>query len=205
MAPAAVEGVTFLDEADSINRYIPAIQNQGVHAIVVLLHEGGSQVAYDGPTQEKGNVTGRVTEIISRLDGDVDVVLSGHTHQFTNAYLDNAGGNPVLVTQAYMYSVGYADVDLTVDRASGEIMNKSARIIPAYADQVPGTVPDPAATAFLASDEKFIGLLVDRFIGVAGQGHLPDPEPCRGSGSWRYGCRRPAGSNEDRRWVRYCR
>ena len=83
-------------------------------------------------------------------------MLSAHTHEFTNAYLTNAGKKPVLVTQAYMYSRGYADVDLTIDRASGDIVEKSAQIIPTYADQSPGTSPDPAATAFLAADERVI-------------------------------------------------
>ena len=164
---ANIKDVIFLDEAESINRYIPEIQGLGVHAIVVLLHEGGNQTPYDGPTQVNGIVTGRVADIIPRLDSDVDVVLSGHTHEFTNAYLTNAGGKPVLVTQAYMYSKGYADVDLTIDRASGDIVKKSAQIIPAYADQPPGTSPDPATTAFLAVDEKVIAPEVDRLIGVA--------------------------------------
>ncbi len=165
--PVYVEGVTFLDEADSINRYIPVIQGQGVHAIVILLHEGGNQTPYDGPTQANGNVTGRLATIIPRLDSDVDVVLSGHTHEFTNAYLANAGKKPVLVTQAYMYSKGYADIDLLIDKTSGDIVEKSARIIPAYADQPPGTSPDPAATAFLAADQKVVGPMVNQFIGVA--------------------------------------
>ncbi len=166
---ANVEDVIFLDEAESINRYIPEIQARGVHAIVVLLHEGGSQTPYDGPTQVNGNVTGRVTTIIPRLNGDVDVVLSGHTHAFTNAYLTNSGGRPVLITQAYMYSKGYADVDLIIDRATGEIVHKSAQIIPAYADQSPGTSPDSAAAAFLAKDEKVVAPEVNRLIGVAAQ------------------------------------
>jgi 5'-nucleotidase len=55
---ANIEDVIFLDEAESINRYIPEIQRPGVHAIVVLLHEGGVQAPYDGPTQVKGTVTG---------------------------------------------------------------------------------------------------------------------------------------------------
>lgn len=162
-----VKDVIFLDEAGSINRYIPEIQGQGVHAIVVLLHEGGTQTPYDGPTQANGNVTGRVADIIPRLDPDVDVVLSGHTHAFTNAYLTNAGKKPVLVTQAYMYSKGYADLDLMIDRSSGDIVEKSAQIIPAYADQSPGTSPDPATAAFLAADEKVIAPVVDQVIGVA--------------------------------------
>ena len=173
---ANVEGVTFLDEADSINRYIPEIRKQGVHAIVVLLHEGGNQTPYDGPTQMNGNVTGRVTEIIPRLDPDVDVVLSAHTHEFTNAYLNNAGGKPVLVTQAYMYSRGYADVDLTIDMTSGDIVEKSAQIIPAYADQPPGTSPDPAATALLAAAENAIAPVENRTIGVAAQNITRDQD-----------------------------
>jgi 5'-nucleotidase len=164
---ANIKGIRFLDEADSINRYVPEIQRRGVHAIVVLLHEGGNQTPYDGPTRSGGNVTGRVTTIIPRLDSDVDVVLSGHTHKFTNALLTNAGGKPVLVTQAYMYSMGYADVDLTIDRATGEITEKSARIIPAYADVAPGTSPDPATSAFLAADEHVLARVENQLVGVA--------------------------------------
>lgn len=164
---SAVEDVVFMDEAESVNRYIPEIRQKGVHAIVVLLHEGGNQPAYDGTTRENTTVTGRVAEIVPRLDGDVDVVLSGHTHAFTNAYLKNAAGNPVLVTQAYMYSRGYADIDLYIDRATGEIVKKTAEIVPTYADEGPGMTPDPAVSAFLAADEKVIAPQVDRLIGVA--------------------------------------
>ncbi len=162
-----IKDVTFLDEADSINRYIPEIQVQGVHAIVILLHEGGSQSPYDGPTRHNETVTGRVTEIVSRLDRDVDVVLSGHTHQFTNAYLTNAGGNSVLVTQAYSYGQAFADIDLTIDQLTGEITGKSAQIVPAYADVPPGTSPDPATAGILAVDEKVTATRIDRQISVA--------------------------------------
>ncbi|MFA6225129.1 MAG: bifunctional metallophosphatase/5'-nucleotidase [Methanoregula sp.] len=172
-----IQDVIFLDEADSINRYIPEIQSQGVHAIVVLLHEGGAQTPYDGPTQVNGTVTGRVADIIPRLDSDVDVVLSGHTHSFTNAYLTNAGGKPVLVTQAYMYSKGFADIDLTISRASGDIIGKSAQIVPAYADQSPGTSPDPATAAFLAADEQVVAPVVNRPVGVAALDVTRDQTP----------------------------
>ncbi len=174
---ADTKGMQFLDEADSINRYIPEIQQKGIHAVVVLLHEGGTQVPYEGPTRANTNVTGRVAAIVPRLDSDVDVVLSGHTHQFTNAYLENAGGSPVLVTQAWMYSKGFADVDLIIDRASGDIVTKSALIIPAYADQPPGTTPDPAIAAFLAVDEKVIAPEVDQLIGVAARDMTREQDP----------------------------
>jgi len=169
--PANVENLTFLDEADSINRYIPEIQQQGVHAIVVLLHEGGNQTPYEGPTQVNATMQndGRVVGIVSRLDPAVDVVLSAHTHEFTNAFLPDSAGKPVLVTQAYMYSRGYGDIDLTIDRSTGEIVEKSAQIVPTYADQAPGTSPDPAATALLNEAQNAVDPVEKQVIGAAAE------------------------------------
>lgn len=164
---ANIKDVAFENETESINHYVPEIQKQGVHAIVVLLHEGGSQEAYDGPTRDGGNVTGRVADIVAGLDPDVDVVLSAHTHQFTNAYLKNAGGNQVLVTQAYGYSKAFADVDLVIDPVSDEITDKSAEIVRTYADRPPGTTPDPRISSFLAADEAVVGPMIDRPVTVA--------------------------------------
>jgi 5'-nucleotidase len=169
--------VLFLDEADSINRYIPEIHARGIHAIIVLLHEGGAQDAYTGPTRTNTTVSGRVTEIVPRLDPDVDVVMSGHTHAFTNAYLNNSGGNPVLVTQAWSYSRGYADIDLIINRTTGEIVQKSAEVIPAYADQGPGISPDPEAAAFLAADEKMVEPEVEELVGRAAMDITRDKTP----------------------------
>ncbi|NLM29367.1 MAG: bifunctional metallophosphatase/5'-nucleotidase [Methanomicrobiales archaeon] len=159
--PANVEGIIFRDEVESINRYIPEIQERGVHAIVILLHEGGSQEAYEGLTRSGCNVTGRVTGIVAGLDPDVDVVLSAHTHEFTNAYLENAGGNPVLVTQAYNCGRAYADIDLIIDPLTGDITHKVAEIVPAYAS---GTGPDPEATALLEAAREMVRPITDRII-----------------------------------------
>ncbi|WP_292521302.1 bifunctional metallophosphatase/5'-nucleotidase [Methanoculleus sp.] len=165
--PVNVEEFTFRDEIESINSYIPEIQQKGVHAIVVLLHEGGEQDPYDGPTREEGNVTGRVAGIVAGLDADVDIVLSGHTHAFTNAYLENAGGNPVLVTQAYSYSRAFADVDLVVDPVTGEVTHTSARIVPAYRGRPPGIDPDPEVSSLLRMSEEAVGPLANRVVATA--------------------------------------
>ncbi|KLK87920.1 5'-nucleotidase [Methanoculleus sediminis] len=159
-----IEGVAFENETESINRYVPEIQQQGVHAIVVLLHEGGSQDPYDGPTREGENVTGRVAAIVAGLDGDVDVVLSGHTHAFTNAYLENSGGNRVLTTQAYSYSRAFADIDIVIDPLTGEVVHASARIVPAYGN---ATTPDPEAQSLLEICEEAVGPMTGRIITTA--------------------------------------
>ena len=164
---ANIEDLAFKNETESINRYIPEIQERGVHAIVVLLHEGGLQDAYEGLTREEGNVTGRVAGIVAGLDPDVDVVLSGHTHAFTNAYLKKAGGKPVLVTQAYSYSRAFADINLLIDPVTGEITHKSAEIVPTYAGRLPGASPDPAVASLLEKSKEVVEPLTNQVIMIA--------------------------------------
>ncbi|NLA39322.1 MAG: bifunctional metallophosphatase/5'-nucleotidase [Methanomicrobiales archaeon] len=165
--PANIEGLVFKDEIESVNRYIPEIQEKGVHAIVILLHEGGSQEAYDGPTRSGCSVTGRVAGIVAGLDPDVDVVLSAHTHEFTNAYMENAGGNQVLVTQAHSYGRAFADIDLVIDPLTGDITHKTAEIVPAYAA---GISPDPGATALLRAVREVVEPMTGRIVTTTSSG-----------------------------------
>ncbi len=162
--PDDVKPVTFTDEADAINTQVKVLQEQGIHAIVVLLHEGGTQTPYDGPTQETGDLSGRVASIVMRLDEDVDVVLSAHSHEFTNQYLPNAGGKPTLVTQAYSYSSAFADVTLELDPQTQDIVNKTATIVTTYADQGPGLTPDENSQELLDAVNSTVAPLISEVI-----------------------------------------
>ncbi|QXO95749.1 bifunctional metallophosphatase/5'-nucleotidase [Methanospirillum purgamenti] len=161
--PMNVEMVKFLNESDGINRYIPSLQEQGVHAFVVLLHEGGNQESYEGPTRTGCNVTGPVENITAQLDPDVDVVLASHSHDFTNAYLPNTGKKDVLVVQAYSYGKAYADVNVSIDRRSRDIISKSAIIVPVYADQA-GVEPDPDIQRLLEDVQDTVSQVESEFI-----------------------------------------
>src|SRR5262245_62911344 len=41
VTPTGVAGLTFLDEANAINAYVPGLKAMGVRAIVVSFHQGG--------------------------------------------------------------------------------------------------------------------------------------------------------------------
>src|SRR6202161_4745725 len=43
VTPQGASGLTFKDEAETVNALIPNLHAQGVHAIIVLIHQGGSQ------------------------------------------------------------------------------------------------------------------------------------------------------------------
>ncbi|WP_019341450.1 bifunctional metallophosphatase/5'-nucleotidase [Stutzerimonas stutzeri] len=176
VSPSGVAGLRFVDEADAINRSVADLRRHGVRAIVVALHQGGRQVSYDGPTNPQADtVTGPVVDIIERLDDEVDVVISGHAHGFTNAMVPNANGKPILVTQAFSAGTAYADIELVVSRRSRDIVEKSAAVITTWADQGAGLSPDPNVAALVARADARVEPLVARVVGVA-QGDITRSE-----------------------------
>jgi 5'-nucleotidase len=99
--PSHLAGLEFLDEATAINALIPELKGKQVRTIIVLLHQGGKQKAYEGPTRPEAKLTGPIKNVLWHLDDEVDVVVSGHTHAFTNALVRNQNGKEILVTQAW--------------------------------------------------------------------------------------------------------
>jgi 5'-nucleotidase len=167
VTPTGVAGLRFLDEADTVNSYVPELRRRGVRAIVVLIHQGGSQKSYTGATDPAGSVTGAIVDIVKRLDDEVDLVVSGHTHSFLNAILKNQNGKAMLVTQAFSAGTAYADIDLEIDRETRDVVRKSASIVTTWADAGPGLTPDPAASALTLAAEAKVAPLVNQLIGTA--------------------------------------
>ncbi|MHC1743910.1 MAG: 5'-nucleotidase C-terminal domain-containing protein [Syntrophobacteraceae bacterium] len=152
VAPAGVAGLSFLDEADAINSYVPEIRAMGVKAIVAVIHQGGNDV----------------TNIISHLNGEIDVVISGHAHQLTNTTVNNAAGKPVLVTQAYSAGTAYADIDLEIDPRTRDIVAKSATVPTTWGDAGPGLKPDKCVAAIVAAADAAVEPYVNVVVGSAG-------------------------------------
>jgi len=168
VTPSGVAGVRFLDEADAINAYIPELRRKNVRAIIVLIHQGGRQNIYSGVTVPGAPaVTGDIVDIVTRLHDEVDVVVSGHYHGFTNALLNNRNGKPILVTQAFSSGTAYGDIDLEISRASRDVVAKSAAIVTTWADEGPGLVPDAEAVQLTAAADAKVAPLVNQVIGIA--------------------------------------
>ena len=63
---SGISGLEFRDEAETANRYAAELQEQGVQAIVVLLHEGGAQTGGDA-INGCANLTGPIVDIVHRF------------------------------------------------------------------------------------------------------------------------------------------
>jgi len=64
------------------------LKKKGVETIVVLVHEGGQQNPAPGDINSCNGISGPIVDIVNRLDDEVDVVISGHTHQPYRCELD---------------------------------------------------------------------------------------------------------------------
>jgi 5'-nucleotidase len=121
-----VRGLTFADEADTINAAIPGLKAQGADAIVVLIHQGGKTDEFSDPSGCQ-NLKGDITRILDRLDTRVDVVVSGHTHW---AYVCDYGAmnpaKPFLLTSAGVYGELVTDITLSIDPAAKRVVAKRA-------------------------------------------------------------------------------
>ncbi len=165
IAPAwETANLEFLDEASSINRAAAELERAGIHTIIVTIHQGvvGMRTAHGWEWQ------GPLRRIVAQLDPDIDVVISGHTHHFTNALFPDRAERPVLVTQAYAFGVAYADVDLSIDKVTRGVVAKSARVIPTWDDAGPGLHPDARVAALTAAAERAVGPRVARVVGELG-------------------------------------
>ena len=114
LSPAARAGLDFRDEVETVNSLVPGLRQQGVEAIVVLLHQGGVTA---GGANECVDPAGPIVDIARRLDPAVDVVVSAHTHR---AYICNLGGK--LVTSAGSYGRFVTQIELTIDPASRDVV-----------------------------------------------------------------------------------
>lgn len=167
-----LRGVRFVDESDAINRAVGQVRKRGVEAIVVLLHQGAGMIPYDGPTRPEARLPpeSAIAEIVGKLDPAVDVVVSGHAHQFSNALAPREDGRTTLITQAHSAGMAYADIELTIDRKSGEVIEKSARILTTYADQGPGLKPAADVAALTEAAEAEANTRLAQVVG-----HAPEP------------------------------
>jgi 5'-nucleotidase len=127
VTPTGVAGLEFKDEADTVNALVPRLRAQGVESIVVLVHQGGFQSGTNDINGCAGNLAGSaIAEVVGRLSDAVDLVVSGHTHTAFNCRLANASGRLIPVTQAGAFGRVVSEIDLTIDRASRNVVAVAA-------------------------------------------------------------------------------
>ena len=152
VTPTGVAGLTFQDEADTVNALVPRLRAQGIEAIVVLVHQGGFQTSpnvgdingCDGNLKNADGSKSDIENIVNRLDDAVDLVISAHTHAAYNCStstvdvknvggtaqstprptgLANKTGRLIPVTSASAFGRIVTDIDLQLDPKTHDVIS----------------------------------------------------------------------------------
>jgi len=174
VTPTGVAGLSFRDEADTVNALVPRLRAQGIKAIVVLVHQGGFQTSpnvgdingCDGNLRNADGSKSDIENIVNRLSNAVDLVISAHTHAAYNCSantvdvrnvggtavstprptgLANSEGRLIPVTSASAFGRILTDIDLQLDPHTHEVV--SVRPTNRLVDRT-----DPAINAAIAAD-----------------------------------------------------
>lgn len=165
VAASGIEGWEFLDEAETANALVPILKAQGVDAIVVLLHEGGSQTPPPGEVDACVGISGPIVAINSALDPAIDAMVTGHTHLPYNCVLPDPAGQPRIVTSAYSYGRVVSELNLVLDKRTNDVRRDLSTATNHLVAREELT-PDPAITAVIEKWQPFFDVAGNTPVGT---------------------------------------
>jgi 5'-nucleotidase len=184
VTPTGVAGLSFQDEADTVNALVPRLRAQGIESIVVLVHQGGFQnfvtgVANQPITSDINGCTGDlkntdgsdsdIRAIVKRLDNAVDLVISGHTHAAYNCSVNTVDVRGTTLSNA-----------VTTVRPTG-MPNKVGRLVPVTSSSAFGRVLTEVDVTINPNSRDIVGVsprnvLVDRTDAGINEAIAANPE-----------------------------
>ncbi|MDT0343351.1 bifunctional metallophosphatase/5'-nucleotidase [Streptomyces litchfieldiae] len=123
-----IQGLEFLDEVETINRYTAELRRRGVNAVVALIHEGGypASPAYNADCDvDGGDLSGPIVDIARRTDAGVDALVTGHTHQPYVCTVPDPTGRDRLVTSAASNGRLFTELNMKYDYRTRDIVRTS--------------------------------------------------------------------------------
>ena len=162
VSASGIVDVNFLDEATTINSAADDLKHQGVKTIVVLIHEGGAQSLPIAPSMIDSctGMSGAIVDIVDSLTPDVDMVVSGHTHNAYNCLLPNSKGKMVPVSSSSSFGRLVTDIDMTINGKSGKPTSISVDNKIVFRDDA-----DADETALVSFYKTQVAPIANRIIG----------------------------------------
>lgn len=127
VVPSGIAGLRFGDEAEAINRSAAALKAEGVNTLIVTIHEGGETGGAQQPFTHWNDETcpglrGSIVDLAKRITPDVDLIVSGHTHQGYRCVVDGR-----VIVQSTSYGRGLSVTDLLIDPRTGKVDRSAVR------------------------------------------------------------------------------
>ena len=165
VSAAGVAGLEFKEESAVINQYAAQLKANGVNAVVVLIHQGGQTMATTVNDKTCPGFSGDITTIVDKLSADVDVIVSGHTHQeYVCNYAAKTAKKNILLTSTGYYGGAVSAIDLVLQPSKG-LVSVSANTVPVIqADAAPQKQADGTTAATLVLPNSFSAVAKDATV-----------------------------------------
>ncbi|MDX1661675.1 MAG: 5'-nucleotidase C-terminal domain-containing protein, partial [Gemmatimonadota bacterium] len=140
--PDHVEPYAFPDPAPIVSDLARELRAEGADLIAVVAHAGA--IATD---EGDSTYAGEIVDVARRLDGPVDVIVSGHTHTHVSGVV-----NGIPIVQARSSGTAIGVVTLTWDRSAERVVDSSIDVWTVRAREVDPVEPVAAKVTGYAAD-----------------------------------------------------
>ncbi|MEV6866940.1 bifunctional metallophosphatase/5'-nucleotidase [Streptosporangium subroseum] len=159
---AGIKDLEFVDEVKAANVASKLLQIVGVKAQVVLVHEGDQVAAGQSPDACSAQ-PGAGNRIATQVDAEIDMILSGHSHQAYLCKVTDPKGGTRLYSQGGSFGRVITKVDFQVDVKTRDVVRSS---VVADNQVVTRTVtPDPAISTFVQTWKDHVSTVANKPLG----------------------------------------
>ncbi|GAB1822897.1 bifunctional metallophosphatase/5'-nucleotidase [Herbidospora sp. RD11066] len=160
---SGIAGLEFTDEVAAANRTSEYLRDvKGIKAQVVLVHEG-DQVTPNQSPDACPITKGPGSRIAEGIDPEIDVVISGHSHQAYICQAIDPAGQTRVYTQGSSFGRVLTQIDFKINKATGDIVRSS---VVADNTVVRRTVtPDPATVSFINDWKARVATVANKKVG----------------------------------------
>ncbi|MEU8358230.1 bifunctional metallophosphatase/5'-nucleotidase [Nonomuraea sp. NPDC048882] len=160
-----IKDLKFVDEVKAANVASKLLRLVGVKAQVVLVHEGDQVTAGQSPDACSA-VPGAGNRIATQVDAEIDLILSGHSHQAYLCKVKDPAGKDRLYSQGGSFGRVITQVDLKVNTKTRDVERAS---VVADNHVVTRTVTaDPEISAFVQTWKDRVAPVANRAVGTIG-------------------------------------
>ncbi|MBF8189696.1 bifunctional metallophosphatase/5'-nucleotidase [Nonomuraea sp. K274] len=158
-----IKDLEFVDEVKAANVASKLLKLVGVKAQVVLVHEGDQVNAGQSP-DACAAVPGAGSRIATQVDAEVDLILSGHSHQAYVCKVKDPAGHDRVFSQGGSFGRVITQVDMNVNTRTRDIDRAS---VVADNHVVTRTVTaDPEISAFVQTWKDRVAPVANRAVGT---------------------------------------
>ena len=166
VTPTGVAGLTFQDEAEAANREAKELLALGVRTSVLVIHEGGFQSGASLNGCAGGLAGSPILDIVSRLDEQIKVIVSGHSHAEYRCTITTPDGVTRLITSAASAGRILSDITLTLNDRSGTLASATAQnVIVENALNTPG--PGVVRQPDTSKEDPQVQAVVNQYVTAA--------------------------------------